>query len=93
MNALRLAHIQRGKPFEIEVDGRLILAYEGESLATVLMADGVQAFYTEDELHSPSRLYCGMGICQQCLVTVDNQPNCQACRMQARPGMKVETRR
>ncbi|MFZ5822210.1 MAG: (2Fe-2S)-binding protein [Chloroflexota bacterium] len=91
MKAIRLFTTQRGSSFEIEVDGQSVLAYEGESLATVLMAAGFRAFTAHNEPYAPNRLYCGMGTCQQCLVTVDSLPNCQACRTLARPGMKVET--
>lgn len=91
MKAIRLSNITRGASFEIEVDGRKVLAYEGENVATVLMTAGIRAFATHAEPHAPSRLYCGMGTCQQCLVTIDDMPNCQACRIFAQPGMKVET--
>lgn len=90
MTAIRIPDITRGTSFEIEVDGRRVLAYEGESLATVLMAAGIRAFEHHTP-HAPSRLFCGMGTCQQCLVTIDDLPNCQACQTFARPGMKVET--
>ncbi len=91
MNAVRLPGISRGIPFEIEVDGQAVTAYEGETLATVLLAAGNQAFASHIDPHPSSRLFCGMGVCFQCLVTIDGQPSCQACRTIARPGMKVET--
>lgn len=89
--ARRLPNTNRGVSFDIEVDGRAVLAHEGETVATVLMAAGIQAFANHATPYAPSRLYCGMGTCQQCLVTIDDLPNCQACRVLARPGMKVVT--
>ena len=91
MKATRIPNIARGTPFEVEVDGQKVLAYEGESLATVLIAAGIRAFEYHATPHAPSRLFCGMGTCQQCLVTIDDLPNCQACQTLVRPGMKVET--
>jgi D-hydroxyproline dehydrogenase subunit gamma len=91
MKAIRLTGIARGLPFEIEVDGKVITAYEGETLATVLLAAGVGAFAAHVAPHPSNRLFCGMGTCYQCLVTIDGQPNYQACRTLAIPGMKVET--
>jgi len=32
--------VKRGKPFEIEVDGETLVAYEGETVAAVLVAAG-----------------------------------------------------
>jgi hypothetical protein len=31
-----------------------------------------------------------MGVCFDCLVTIDDQPNQQACMTLVRPGMRVE---
>lgn len=89
--ARHIPHSRRENSFNIEVDGRNVLAHEGETVATVLLAAGVRAFAIHTEPHAPSRLFCGMGTCQQCLVTIDDLSNCQACRVQARPGMKVTT--
>ena len=92
MKSTRLAHIDRGEPFEIEVDGKLVQAYQGETLATVMLAAGLRSLCAGGHGYPPSRVYCNMGVCQQCLVTVNQQPNCQACKTLAQPGMKVETR-
>jgi len=91
MKATRIHNIARGTPFEIEVDDQKVTAYEGESIATVLMAAGIRAFEHHAIPHAPSRLFCGMGTCQQCLVTIDDLSNCQACQTFVRPGMKVKT--
>ena len=91
MNSLRIPNIDRGIPFEIEVDGEIVLAYKGETIATVILASGKKSLYEADNQHFPSRVFCNMGVCQQCLVTIDDEPNCQACKTLAIPGMKVET--
>jgi predicted molibdopterin-dependent oxidoreductase YjgC len=92
MNAIRLPEISRGAAFEIEVDGQMVTAYEGETLATAMLAAGRRALATQAAPYPNSRLFCGMGTCYQCLVMVNGQPNVQACRTYARPGMKVQTR-
>jgi sarcosine oxidase subunit alpha len=92
MKPLRIPHIQRGQPFQIAVDGVPVEAYDGETVATVLHASGIRVFRDEGQGHLPSRLYCNMGVCQQCLVTIDDQPNCQACKTFAKPGMRVKTK-
>jgi predicted molibdopterin-dependent oxidoreductase YjgC len=88
-----MSNIQRGAPFEIEVDGKPVTAYHGETIATALMAAGITSFHQNRPGYAPSRLYCGMGVCMQCLVTVDGIHSCQACKTLARPGMKVEIER
>ncbi len=91
MKPSRLARIKRGQPFEIDVDGQVIEAYQGETVATAMLAAGIRSLFEFENGYSPSRVYCNMGVCQQCLVTINHQPNCQACKTFAEPGMKVET--
>jgi sarcosine oxidase subunit alpha len=91
MNPLRLARIHRGQSFEIKVNGQVIEAFEGETVATAMLAAGIRSLFDDEYGFSPNRLYCNMGVCQQCLITVNHQPNCQACNTLAVPGMKIET--
>jgi sarcosine oxidase subunit alpha len=91
MTSLRIPHIDRGQPFEIEVNGKAVKAYEGETVATVLHASGIRSLRVDEDEHFPSRIYCNMSVCQQCLITINSQPNCQACKTLVQPGMKVET--
>jgi aerobic-type carbon monoxide dehydrogenase small subunit (CoxS/CutS family) len=91
MSAVRLNQFRRGEPFELTVNDRTVTAYSGESLATILLAAGVRTFQKSLDGKNRNRLYCGMGECMQCLVTVDGIPSCQACKTLARPGMRVET--
>lgn len=90
--AVRLAGLRRGEPVQVEVDGRAVLAYEGETVATVLLVAGKRAFSHADNGDLASRLFCGMGLCHQCLVTVDDVWNVRACMTRVRPGMRIETR-
>jgi predicted molibdopterin-dependent oxidoreductase YjgC len=91
MTSTRLAKLKRGDPFEIKVDGKALLAYEGETVATVMLGAGIRAFHQDARGGCASRLYCGMGVCMQCLIVVDGVMSCRACKTLARPGMEVET--
>jgi predicted molibdopterin-dependent oxidoreductase YjgC len=35
--------------------------------------------------------YCAMGVCFECLVNIDGQPNQQACLRQVAEGMRIST--
>ena len=88
---LRLqAGITRGQAFHIELDGQAIIAYPGETLATVLLAAGKRAFRQSPLAKEMRGLYCGMGICFDCLVTVNGQANLRACVTLAQPGDRIE---
>jgi len=62
----------------ITFDGRPLEARRGESLAAALTAHGVRVLRTT-RTRSPRGLFCGMGVCQDCLVEVDGRPNQRAC--------------
>ncbi len=82
--------VSRGAELEIEVDGLPTRAYAGESVAATLMADGVRTFRSTRG-GAPRGLYCGMGVCYDCLVIVDGRSNTRACMTEVAPGMRVQT--
>lgn len=71
-------------------DGARDLVFQpGQSLAAALTAAGITAL-RQTRCDSPGRgLFCGMGVCQDCLVVVDGEPNQRACMTQARAGQTV----
>jgi D-hydroxyproline dehydrogenase subunit gamma len=69
-------------------DGVAVTAYEGESVATMLLAEGHTATRTTTT-GDPRGVYCGMGVCFDCLVVVDGVPNTRACVTWVRKGMVV----
>jgi predicted molibdopterin-dependent oxidoreductase YjgC len=74
----------------VEVDGERVAAFAGETVATVLLALGHPAF-RRTEKGAPRGLFCGMGICFDCLVTVDGVENVRACMTAVADGMVIET--
>jgi len=82
--------IQRGAAFEITIDGEPVIAYPGETLATVLLATGQRRFRATSNSGASRGLYCGMGICFDCLVILDGCPNVRACVTPAHPGAQVK---
>ena len=83
--------VARGEPIEVHVDGRPLGAFTGETVAAALMAAGVRVFRTTARERSPRGLYCGMGVCYDCLVVVDGRSNTRACMTTLRPGMRIQT--
>lgn len=81
----------RGAPVTLFVDGRTVDAHEGESVAAVLLAEGCVALRRSVRLAEPRGLFCGMGVCFECVVTVNGRPNVRACMTPVEGGMRVET--
>ena len=80
--------IERGSPLNVTLDGRAVTAYEGETVAAVLLAEGhIETRVTVGG--APRGVYCGLGVCFECLVVVDGVPNTRACVTWVREGMDV----
>lgn len=72
-------------------DGSPVTARPGQSLAAALTAAGYRRLGESAE-GTARGLFCGMGICQGCLVTVDGTPDRRACMTVAAEGIVVTTR-
>lgn len=59
---------------------------EGRSVAAVLIAAGVRHWRTTRVHGRPRGLFCGIGACFDCLVTVNGTPSVRACLTEAKPG-------
>lgn len=75
----------------IFVDGRPVRAEPGQTVAAALWAAGVRSWRTTREAGAPRGLFCGIGVCFDCLVTLDGVPNQRACLAPARPDLAVTT--
>ena len=85
--------VERGRSLNMLVDGQSVVAYEGESIAAALFAAGVRITRWTARAGEPRGYFCGMGVCQDCLVTVDGSPIVRACMTTVRDGLDVETQR
>lgn len=81
--------LERGVQVVLTLDGRPVTAFEGESVAALLLAEGIVATRLTPG-GEPRGVYCGMGVCFDCLVVVDGVPNTRACMTWVRDGMRVE---
>ena len=69
-------------------DGSPVTARPGHSLAAALTAAGYRRLGESAE-GTARGMFCGMGICQGCLVTVDGTPDRRACLTTAAGGLVV----
>ncbi len=80
-----------GETVPLKVDGKDIRARAGDTVAAAMLAAGVGHFRTTPVTGSPRAPYCLMGVCFDCLVTIDGVGSRQACLVPVREGMAVET--
>lgn len=82
--------ISRGPLVKFSFNDREVEAYVGESIAAALIALENVAMRTTS-LGETRGVYCGMGICFDCLVIVDGVPNTRACMTWVKEGIVVST--
>jgi len=80
--------VSRGTQISIVVNDETVTAFEGESVATALMASGYGIMRTTKN-GEPRSVFCGMGVCFDCLVVVDQVPNSRACMTWVKPDMRI----
>jgi predicted molibdopterin-dependent oxidoreductase YjgC len=76
---------------DFQFDGRAVGFSPGQTVAAALIASGVYSWRTTRRRGRPRGLFCGIGVCFDCLVTIDGDPNVRACLVAARPAMTVTT--
>lgn len=76
---------------KIVVDGEPIEAREGEMIAAALIATGKKYFRKTIKTHEPRGIYCGIGRCTDCVMTVNGIPNVRTCITPVEDGMVIET--
>ena len=77
-----------GKPVTVRFGNRLIPTIAGQSVLAALVGAGEMALRTTARGEQRG-LFCGMGVCQECLVDIDGQGNQRACMTTVRDGMIV----
>jgi sarcosine oxidase subunit alpha len=75
----------------IVVDGVETVAYEGESVAAAMLAAGRRDLRVSPRRGEPRGMYCGIGLCFECVLTVDGQRGVRTCQTRVRDGLRVET--
>jgi hypothetical protein len=79
-----------GRVVRFTFEGRELTAMEGEPILAALAAHGVRLSRTTPRLDEPRWLFCGIGLCTDCMMVVDGVPNVRTCVTPVREGSRVE---
>jgi len=88
---LRIASVIRGKKINLFVNGNRVTAYEGETVHAALTAAGIRRLKQSPTNRQARGVFCGMGICYECLVAINNIPDQRACMILVEDQMKIRT--
>ncbi|AMQ87083.1 MULTISPECIES: cyanide-forming glycine dehydrogenase subunit HcnA [Pseudomonas] len=75
----------------VHINGQPVTAAIGETVLSVIQSLGVRQVARNDH-NQISGAYCGMGVCQCCLVKINGRHKRRACQTVVRDGMLIETR-
>lgn len=75
---------------EIFVDGRSHRVAAGVSVAAALINSG-QLAWRQTRAGAARGMFCGIGVCFDCLVTVNGVRDLRACLIEVREGDRIET--
>ncbi len=75
----------------VTIDGCTVEARLGDSVAAALLAAGTRPTRASPVGGAPRAPYCMMGVCFECLVTIDGVGNRQSCLIPVAEGMAIET--
>ena len=65
--------------------------YEGDTIASALLANGIRKLRVHEESGNPRGIYCNIGHCFECRLTVDQEPGVRACLTQLQENMVIES--
>lgn len=69
--------------------GTGVPAEPGQSVAAALVAAGITEWRTTRRQGLPRGLFCGIGVCFDCLITIDGARAERACLVPAADGMRL----
>lgn len=72
-------------------DGAPVPFRPGQSVGAALAASGITAWRTTRGAAEPRGLFCGIGVCYDCLLTVDGLRSQRACVTPAGTGQDVRS--
>lgn len=78
---------------QITVDGKRLDAFQEEPIIASLLAAGIRICRYTEKRSAPRFLFCGIGRCTDCIMTVNGIPNVRTCVTLVEEGMNIQTQR
>jgi len=90
MNEHPVLEFERGELVTFFYNGQPIEGYTTETIAAALHSAGIRRLGHSQHLHRPRGLFCAIGNCSSCFMTVDGEPNVRVCVTKVKAGMQVQ---
>lgn len=80
---------RRSAAIEISLDGRPVAGLRGQTLAGVLLGSGRLAWRTTSTRDEARGVFCGIGVCFDCIAEVNGERDVRLCQRRASDGDRV----
>ena len=81
--------VEDTKDINFTFEGRAYRAKEGDTIAAALCANDLYINRITVNKETPRGSFCHMGVCYECLVTVDGSRSVQGCKCRLKEGMEI----
>src|SRR5690625_7923387 len=86
-----LDKLQIGEKITFTYDGKELFGYENDTIASALLANGIRTLRYHEASGTPRGIYCNIGHCFECRVTVNGVSN-EIGRASCRERMRARGR-
>ncbi|MGM0688205.1 MAG: (2Fe-2S)-binding protein [Bacillota bacterium] len=90
INEHPIIDFRKGKTVKFNFEGRKLIGYAGETIASALHAAGVKVLSHSGKMKRPRGFFCAIGNCSSCLMMVNGVSNVRICITIVKEGDVVE---
>ena len=83
--------INPGAIVTLQLDGEPLQACRGQTVAAAMLAAGRRVLRRTRRKGKPRGVFCAMGVCFDCVMTIDGKTGVRACMTPVEDGMQVVT--
>jgi sarcosine oxidase subunit alpha len=77
------------KEVKLVLNGKETTACLGDTVLAVLVDCGFKALKKSSKINESRGLLCGMGVCYECQVSINGEPNQRACMTEVADRMEI----
>ncbi|MCF6409527.1 (2Fe-2S)-binding protein [Pseudalkalibacillus salsuginis] len=86
-----LGNLENQRRITIYFDDQAYQAYEGDTIASAMMAEGVKTLRYHEVSGKGRGVYCNIGHCFECRVRVNEENIVRACLTPVSEGMRIHS--
>lgn len=86
-----LGKLEERKEITFTYDGVPYKGLAGDTIASALLANGIRNLRVHEETGTPRGIYCNIGHCFECRVTVNDHSGIRACLTEIQSNMVIES--